>query len=129
MSCEVKVCSVVSAVDFAPAEGEKELNVTSSLCIVSKLLVVVITKVFSLDAKVLIILHTVFFKIIVKLCICALFAEGLELHLLKLNCSEGEVAGGNFISEGFTDLSDAEGELYVIPKRYRKEGEMYRFEK
>ncbi len=25
--------------------------------------------------------------------------------------------------------TDAEGELYVIPKRYRKEGEMYRFEK
>ena len=43
--------------------------------------------------------------------ICALLTEGLELHLLELDCSEGEVTGCDFVSESLTDLTDAEGKL------------------
>ena len=35
-----------------------------------------------------------------------LFAEGLEFHLLKLDCSKGEVTRCNLISECFTNLTD-----------------------
>ena len=48
---------------------------------------------------------------LVKLSVCALFAEGLELHLLELNGAEGEVARGNLVSESLAYLPDGEGEL------------------
>ena len=38
-------------------------------------------------------------------------AEELQLHLLKFAGPEGEVAGRDLVSEGFSDLADAEGDL------------------
>ena len=40
-------------------------------------------------------------------------AEELQLHLLKLTGTEGEVAGGDLVAEGLTDLADAEGQLFA----------------
>ena len=37
--------------------------------------------------------------------------EILNLHLLKLPGPENEVPGCDFVTESFTDLSDAEGDL------------------
>ena len=49
--------------------------------------------------------------IIKPLEILAGLAEEFKLHLLKLTGSEGEVSGSNFISEGLTDLANAERKL------------------
>ena len=38
-------------------------------------------------------------------------AEEFKLHLLKLADTEDKVTGGNFVTEGFTYLSNAEGDL------------------
>ena len=38
-------------------------------------------------------------------------AEELKLHLLELTGTEDEVAGGDLVTEGLTDLTDAEGKL------------------
>ena len=41
----------------------------------------------------------------------ARLAEELQLHLLKLAGTEGEVAGSDLVAEGFADLADAERNL------------------
>ena len=43
--------------------------------------------------------------------ISAGFAEELQLHLLELADAEDEVARGDLVAEGFTDLAHAEGQL------------------
>ena len=43
----------------------------------------------------------------------ARFAEKLQLHLLKLTCAEGEVAGGYLVSEGLAYLTYAERHLFA----------------
>ena len=63
------------------------------------------------NSEIEIILMSVVFEVFVKLGVRALLTEGLELHLLKLNRSESEVAGSDLVSESLTDLTDAEREL------------------
>ena len=63
------------------------------------------------DSEVAIVFMTELFKILIKLCVGALFAEGLKLHLFKLDCSESEVAGCDFVSERLAYLTDAERKL------------------
>ncbi len=77
----------------------------------SKLFVVVETQMLLRNSEIHIIPMAVILEIFVKLGIRALLAEGLELHLLKLNRSECEVARSNLISESLADLTDAERKL------------------
>ena len=48
------------------------------------------------------------------------FAEELQLHLLELSGTEGEVTRSDLVTEGFSDLSDSEGNflsggsLYIL---------------
>ena len=93
------------------AEWEKEFNITCCLCIVRKLFVIVEAKMICRNSQIFKILSAVFLEIIVKVTVCALFAEGLEFHLLKFNCSEGKVTGCNFVSERLAYLTDAERKL------------------
>ena len=44
--------------------------------------------------------------------ILAGLAEELQLHLLEFPHAEDEVAGGDFVAEGFADLADARGQLF-----------------
>ncbi len=36
------------------------------------------------------------------------FTEKFQLHLFKFTGTESKIAGGNFITEGFSDLADSE---------------------
>ena len=51
------------------------------------------------------------FPILEPLEVGARLAEELQLHLLELAGAEGEVAGGDLVAEGLTDLADAERDL------------------
>ena len=96
----------MSTVNLAPAEGEKELNIASRLCIVRQLFVVMITQVLRRNSQILKIFFTVCLKVIVQLAVRTLLAEGLELHLLKLYGAESKVTGGNFVTERLAYLTD-----------------------
>lgn len=111
MPRKVEIGSVVGAVYLAPAEREEKLDIARRLGVVGELLVVVEAEILGIDAEILVILSAVLLEVFVKLGVSTLFAEGLELHLLKLNGAEGEVAGGYLVSEGLAYLADAERQL------------------
>ena len=111
MSRQVEVRSVVGAVYLAPAEREEELYVACGFRVVGELLMVVEAQMLGSYAEILKILLAELLEVVVELIVRALLAEGLELHLLELYRSEGEVAGGYLVSERLADLTDAEGQL------------------
>ncbi len=111
MAAEVEVGAVVGAVDLAPAEGEEELDVAGGLGVVRELLMVVVAQMLLRDAEGHKELLAELLEVVVELAVGAGLAEGLELHLLKLDRAEGEVARGDLVAEGLADLPDREGEL------------------
>ena len=111
MSRQVEVRSVVGAVYLAPAEREEELYVARGLGVVGELLMVVEAQMLGSYAEILKILLAELLEVVIELVVGTLLAEGLELHLLELYCSEGEVAGGYLVPERLADLTDAEGQL------------------
>ena len=76
-----------------------------------QLLMVVEAEVFLRQAQVHEELLAEFLEVGVEIQVLAGLAEGLELHLLKLDGAEGEVARGDLVAEGLADLADGEGEL------------------
>jgi hypothetical protein len=49
------------------------------------------------------------------------FAEEFQLHLLKLSCSEREIAGSYLVAEGFAYLGDSERYLFSRRSGYISE--------
>ena len=101
------------APQFAPAEGEGELEVGGGVGVVGELLGVVVP-----EAEVVILHPQAQQPLVAELLpvgeplqLGAGLAEELQLHLLKLPGAEGEVAGGDLVAEGLADLADAEGQL------------------
>ncbi len=121
MSGQVEVGAVVSAVYFAPAEGEKEFYVAGRLCVMGKLFMIVITQVFFGNAQIHIEFLAELFKEIVQLAVLSLLTEGLEFHLFKFDGTEGEVSGSYFVSESLTYLSYGERQLGSHGALYVKE--------
>ena len=113
MLTEVVIGSVRYSPKLAPSEGEEELEVGGSLGIEAKLVGIVIAKseVLASHTEVEEPLVTEVLPILEPLEVGAGLAEELKLHLLELTGTEGEVAGGDLVSEGLTDLSYAEGKL------------------
>ena len=110
---QVEVGAVCNAPQLAPAKREQELNVGGCIGVVRQLFRVVVAQ-----AQVLV-LHAqrqqpvvaVVLPVGEPLKVRARLAEELQLHLLKLAGTEGEVARGDLIAEGLTDLADAKGDL------------------
>ena len=111
---KVVVGSVGNAPKLAPAEREQIFKIRGADGIEAKLLFGMVA------AADILFVHTKtkkpVFAIVLPICepikVCAGFAEEFKLHLLKLAGTEGEVAGSDFVTEGFTDLTDAERNLF-----------------
>ena len=110
---QIVVGSVSNSPEFAPAEGEQELNIRGALGVEAKLLGTVITQTHLrfLDSQRQQPVTAERSPVLEPIHICTGLTEELKLHLFKLSGTEGEVAGSDLISEGLTDLADTEGDL------------------
>ena len=110
---QVVVGAVRHAPQLAPAEGEQELEVRGCLGVETQLLGVVVTQpqvlVLQADTQQPVVAEGT--PVVEPLQIGAGLAEELQLHLLELADAEDEVARGDLVAEGFTDLAHAEGQL------------------
>ena len=110
---QVVVGAVRHAPQLAPAEGEQELEVRGGLGVEAQLLGVVVTQpqvlVLQADAQQPVVAEGA--PVVEPLQIGAGLAEELQLHLLELPDAEDEVARGDLVAEGLTDLAHAEGQL------------------
>src|SRR5262245_19348155 len=110
---EIEVAAIVNALQLAPAERVLVLDIERGARIVRQLLRVMLMKPQALrsDAKGEIPVEACFPPILEPLHGGVGFDEELHLHLLELTGAKDEVARGDFIAEGFTDLGDAEGDF------------------
>ena len=110
---QVVVGAVRHAPQLAPAEGEQELEVRGGLGVEAQLLGVVVAQpqvlVLQADAQQPVVAEGA--PVVEPLQISAGLAEELQLHLLELADAEDEVARGDLVAEGLTDLAHAEGQL------------------
>ena len=110
---QVIVGAVRHAPQLTPAEGEQELEVRGGLGVEAQLLRVMIPQpqilVLQADAQQPVVAEGA--PVLEPLQISAGLAEELQLHLLELPDTEDEVAGGDLVAEGLTDLAHAEGQL------------------
>ena len=98
---QVVVGTVGHAPQLAPAEGEQELEVGGTLGVEAQFLgaVVTQTQVLLLHVQVQQPVAAEGTPILEPLHVGAGLAEELQLHLLKLTGTEGEVAGGDLVAE------------------------------
>ena len=118
---KIVVRSVRNAPKFAPTECKFILEVRRRFGIEAKLFGGVVAQVeiflFHTEGKEPIAAEI--FPVSKPFEVCAGLAEEFQLHLFKFAGAEREVAGGNFVAERFTDLTDTErhaqtgGTLYV----------------
>ena len=110
---QVVVGAVRHTPQLTPAEGEQELKVRGGLGVEAQLLGIVVTQtqvfVLETDAQQPVVAEGA--PVIEPLQVGAGLAEELQLHLLELTDTENEVARGDLVAEGLTDLAHAEGQL------------------
>ncbi len=95
------------------AKGEIELDIGSSIGIMSKLLMVVETIIFSAHAKIDMPLHPLLLPFLKELHLGAWLAEKFHLHLLELSHPKDELPCHNLVSEGLAYLRDTERYLHT----------------
>ena len=113
MTAQVIVGSVRNAPEFAPAEGEQEFNVGGRLGVEGKLFLLMVSDahLIFLHAKGLQPVNAELFPVGKPFQVRIRLTEKFQLHLFKFTGTEGEVTGRDFVTEGFSDLADAEGNL------------------
>ena len=122
MLSQVIIGSVCDAPQLAPAEREQELKVRSRLAVEAQLLrrMIAGTHLVILHAEGLQPIDAVLLPVSEPLQVSTRLAEELQLHLLELPGTEGEVTRRNLVTEGLTNLSDTKrdllsgGSLYVL---------------
>ena len=122
MLSQVIIGSVCDAPQLAPAEREQELKVRSRLAVEAQLLrrMIAGTHLVILHAEGLQPIDAVLLPVSEPLQVSTRLAEELQLHLLELPGTEGEVTRCNLVTEGLTNLSDTKrdllsgGSLYVL---------------
>ena len=97
---------------FAPAKGELDFDVDSSLGVVSKLFVFVNTEeVIGELELVLVVVDALFLPVFEPFHTLFAVAEEFHFHLGEFAAAESEVTGVDFVTERFTDLRDTERQL------------------
>ena len=111
---QVIVSTVGHAPQLAPAEGEQELKVRGGLGVEAQLLGIVVAEadIFVLQADGQQPVMAERAPIVEPLKVRAGLAEEFQLHLLELADAEDKVARSDLVTEGLTDLTDAEGQLF-----------------
>src|SRR5712692_9786673 len=112
---EVPILPPVDAFPFLPAEHRLVFDVEGLFGIVGKLIRPVCTEaqaIFVVD-EVLVPVETELLPVVKPLLHFAGMHKKLQVPLLELAQTEQEVPRCNLVTEGFTDLADAEGNLHT----------------
>ena len=108
---QVIIGSVRNAPQLAPAEREFIFDICCTLAVVRQFFGRVISQtdciLCHIQAQQEV--FAVFSPVIQPFQICTGFAEEFQLHLFKFSGTEGKVTGCDFVTEGFTNLTDTEG--------------------
>ena len=106
---QVIIGSVRDTPQLAPAKREQELKVCSRLAVEAQLFrrMVSCTHLFVFHAEALQPVDAEASPVLEPVKIGARLAEELQLHLLELTGTEGEVTRCNLVTERFTDLTDS----------------------
>ena len=118
MLAKVEVGTREDTLYLLEAEWHVELDICSSISIVSKLVVVVEAVVLSTETEVLMPLHTYFLPLSEPVKLCTWLDEELHLHLLELTHTEDELTCNDLITECLTDLGDTEMNLHTAGLLY-----------
>ena len=114
MAGQVIIGSVRNAPQLAPAEREFIFDICCTLAVVRQFFRRVISQtdciLCHIQAQQEV--FAVFSPVIQPFQICTGFAEEFQLHLFKFSGTEGEVTGCDFVTEGFTNLTDTEGQFF-----------------
>ena len=110
---QIVIGTVRNAPQLTPSEREEILDIGRSLAVEAKLFRIMVTQAQ------LILFHAERFQpveaeaspVLEPLKIRPRNTEELQLHLLKLTCTEGKVARCDLITEGLSDLSDTKRQL------------------
>ncbi len=110
---QIVVGTIRNAPELAPAEGEEELQIRCGLGIERQLLLLMVSCPQHLlrNAQIQQPVLTELLPVSEPLQIGIRLAEELQLHLLELSGTEGEVARCDLVTEGLSDLTDSEGQL------------------
>ena len=113
MGGEIEIGAACNAPEFSPTEGEEIFEVGRCVGIVGKFLLLVVAQleVAFAHAEGEQELFAVIFPIGEPFQLGAGLAEEFQLHLFEFANTEDEVARGDLVTEGFSDLADTEGDL------------------
>ena len=113
MLFQIIIGTICDSPQLAPAKWEQELNIRCTLAVEAKLFrrMVTCTHLIILDAKILQPVNTEFSPVTEPFHICTRLAEELQLHLLKLSCTECEVTRCDLVTEGLSNLTDTKRNL------------------
>jgi len=112
---QVVVGTIRHTPEFAPAEREEELEVGRRLGVEAELFRIVVAEaqVFFFDAQREQPIAAEAAPVGEPFEVGVGLAEEFEFHLLEFTHAEDEVARRDFVAEGFTDLADAERQLFA----------------
>ena len=110
---KVEIGTAVDTLYLLEAEWHLELDVGSSVGIVSQLLVVVVTVVLVAHTESLMPSKANLLPILKPLHLSTWLAEELHLHLLELTHTEYELTGNHLVTECLTNLADTEWQLHT----------------
>ena len=113
MVAEVEIGTAVYSFQFLETGREIELDVSRRIGLVSQLLVFFETVVLCTHTHIYVPLHTGFLPLPEPVEFGARLDEELHFHLLERPHSEYELAGNNFVAEGFSYLCEAWRRLHA----------------
>ena len=113
MLLEIKISAVGYPPQLSPAKWEEILDVGGGLAVMGQLFRGMLPgpDVFRLQPQFQQPLLAELYPVFIPIHVGPRCTEEFQLHLLELPGPENEVARGDFISKGFTDLADAKWDL------------------
>src|SRR5450759_3377279 len=102
----------MNSFDLFKSERKFKFNISSSICIMCKLYMIVKTIIFASETKSLMPLHPCLFPFFKPLKLTAGLYEELHFHLFKLPHTEDKLPCYYFITECFPDLGNPERDLH-----------------
>ena len=120
MLCQVIISSVCDSPQFSPSKREQKFYVSCCFAVEAKFfrIVVTITNFILFQSKRTQPVKAKLFPVCKPVQIGSWLTEKLQLHLLKLTCTECKVTRCNLITERFTNLSNAKWNLLTGSSLY-----------
>ena len=121
MLAQVEVCTAMNTFYLFETKRHFKLNIGSCICIVSQLLMVMVTIFCIAQAHCLMPFQASLFPFLEPIHLFARANKKLHFHLFELAHTEDELTSNDFITERFTDLSNTERHFHTTSLLYIQE--------